>query len=191
MRRRMMSKRFFVGISFIFLLSGMAVHAQRGGFIGVQVGTSAQKPKLREMEFNTDTSFCFGIRTGVKFGAVAVELNYFQASHNLDPIDFLTFVWEERELDYRYWGADLKFFLPLVLIHPYLTVGYGFYSADIPGVDKDTSPGFNAGGGVEVHLGKTFSLLAEGRYHHVKLDIDASELKLGDFTLMGGVNLYF
>jgi len=169
----------------------MAVYAQRGGFIGIQAGTSAQKPKLRDVEFNTDTSFCFGIRTGVKFGVIAVELNYFQAAHNLSPIDFVTFAWGEKELDYRYWGADLKFFLPIVLIHPYLTVGYGFYTADIPEIDKDTNSGFNAGVGMEVHLGKTLSLLAEGRYHHVKLDIDTSELKLGDFTLMGGLNVYF
>jgi hypothetical protein len=40
-------------------------------------------------------------------------------------------------------------------------------------------------------LGKSFSLLAEGRYHHVKVDIDDETLKLGNFTLAGGLNFYF
>ncbi|MHB8095862.1 MAG: outer membrane beta-barrel protein, partial [Candidatus Aminicenantales bacterium] len=68
---------------------------------------------------------------------------------------------------------------------------YGYYTADIHDFGKDKNGGFNAGAGVELILGKNFSLSAEGKYHHVKLNVDAQNLSLGNFTLSGGLNFYF
>jgi len=44
---------------------------------------------------------------------------------------------------------------------------------------------------VELHLGKKFSLMAEGKYHNVKVDIEGDDLKLKNYTLSGGFNIYF
>lgn len=160
-------------------------------FIGVQGGWSSQKPKLTNVEFNSDTSFMYGVRAGVKFMMLALEANYFQAAHNLIVKDGIAFDWDEREIDYSYLGLNLRGYVPLVLVHPYFTVGYGYYKANIKGIGKDSDKGFNVGLGAELSLGDKFSLLAEGKYHRVKVNIDGSELKLGDFTLSGGFNIYF
>jgi opacity protein-like surface antigen len=179
---------------FILMLCFMFITETASGsifFIGVQGGWSSQKPKLTNVEFNSDTSFMYGARAGVKFMMLAVEANYFQAAHNLLVKDGIAFNWNGRDIDYSYLGLNLRVYVPLVLIHPYFTVGYGYYTANIKDIGKDTNKGFNVGLGAELRLGDKFSLLAEGRYHGVKVNIDDSELKLGDFTLSGGFNIYF
>lgn len=178
----------------VFLILGVLgpeARAQGGLFVGLHGGWSAQKPSLRDVSFNTDTTFVYGLRAGVKFMMIALEVNYLQAAHNLDVREGLTFGWAEREVDYTYLGLNLKYYFPVLFVHPYVSAGYGNYTADIENVDKDTDKGFNVGLGVELHLGGKFSLLAEGRYHRVKVDIQDRELTLGDFTLNGGINIYF
>jgi hypothetical protein len=171
----------------------LAIHAfgQGGLYLGVQAGYSAQKPSLKDIEFNTDTTFLYGVRAGVKIMMIAVEVNYFQAAHNLELKELVTFEWGEREIDYSYLGLNLKYFFPLVVLNPYVTFGYGYYTADIRNIDEDKGKGFNLGVGLELSMGGKFSLLAEGKYHHANLDIDERELKLGDFTFSAGVNIYF
>jgi len=165
--------------------------AQVGLYLGVQGGYSAQKPSLKDVEFNTDTTYLIGLRLGVKLMMIAIELNYFQAAHNIDLTDPLSIDWGGREVDYNYLGLNLKYFFPLLLLQPYLTIGYGYYSADISDIDKDRDGGYNLGVGLELKLGSKFSLLAEGKYHHVNLDINDKKLGLGDFTISGGFNIYF
>lgn len=165
--------------------------AQVGLYLGVQGGYSAQKPSLKDVEFNTDTTYLIGLRLGVKLMMIAIELNYFQAAHNIDLADPLSIDWGGREVDYNYLGLNLKYFFPLLLLQPYLTFGYGYYSADISDIDKDRDGGYNLGVGLELKLGSKFSLLAEGKYHHVNLDINDKKLGLGDFTFSGGFNIYF
>lgn len=160
-------------------------------YLGPQLGSSAQKPSLLDIEFSTDTTFLYGFRAGVKILFFAVELNYFQAAHNMELKELVTFAWGGREIDYNYLGLNGKLFLPILILHPYLTVGYGYYSADIFDVAKGTDRGFNLGLGLELQLGKSFSLLAEGKYHYAKLNIDEEELKISDYTIAGGFNFYF
>lgn len=165
-------------------------YAQSGFFLGVQGGFSAQRPSLKDVEFNTDMTYVYGLRAGVKIWMIAVEVNFFQAAHNLELRELLTFAWQGRQIDYNFIGGNLKYFFPLAVFHPYITFGYGYYTANIREIDKDTDKGYNFGLGIEVHLGKKFSLLAEGRYHRVKLDIDERDLRIGDFTLIGGFSIY-
>jgi hypothetical protein len=167
------------------------VQGQTGFFLGIQAGYSAQKPSLENIEFSTDTSYLYGLRAGFKFLMLGIEVNYFQAAHNLDPKEMLALNWSEKQLDYSYLGLNLKYFFPVLVIHPYVTVGYGNYKAAFDVSAEDRKRGFNAGLGVELHLGGKVSLIAEGKYHRATLDIDGEELKLGDFTLSGGLNIYF
>ena len=143
------------------------------------------------VEFNSDTSFLVGARFGFKFLMMAVEANYFQAGHNVSLKDLVTINWDGREVDYSYLGLNVKYFFPLLLLHPYVSVGYGYYTASIQDIGEDTQMGFNVGLGLELHVGSKFALNAEGRYHRVGLDIDNRELKIGDFTINGGLSIYF
>lgn len=187
-----MRKKSRWALAFLFALIFVSnVYAQGGLYFGVQAGYSAQKPSLKGVEFNTDTTYLYGLRAGVKFMMIAVEVNYFQAAHNLDLTDFLSLDWEGREVDYNFIGLNLKYFFPFFLINPYLTFGYGYYTANIHDIDKDRDRGYNLGLGLELNLGSRFSLLAEGKYHHVNLNIDQKKLAIGDFTFSGGLNIYF
>jgi len=165
--------------------------AQGGFYLGVQAGYSAQKPSLKDVEFNTNTTYLYGVRAGIKFMMIALEAQYFQAAHNLEIKELVTFDWADRQVDYNYLGLNLKFFFPILFLHPYLTAGYGYYNADIENIDEDKSTGFNLGVGVEIHLGKKLSLVAEGKYHRAKFDVSNQDLKVGDFTLSGGISFYF
>jgi opacity protein-like surface antigen len=179
----------FLFLMMVLLLASSA-RGQSGFFLGVQGGFSAQRPSLKDIEFNTDTTFQYGLRAGVKIWMFAVEVNFFQAVHNLELKQLLTFEWADKQVDYNFLGANLKYFFPIAVFHPYITFGYGYYTANIREIGKDTDRGYNLGLGIEIHLGKRISLLAEGRYHRVKLEIDERDLRIGDFTFIGGFSLY-
>ena len=182
--------RFFILIVFCFIFV-TGVSAKSGFFIGLQGGWSMQKPSLEEVQFDADSSFLYGARIGVKFMMFAIEANYFQAAHNLVAKELVALNWNSFEVDYNYLGLNLRVYIPLIVVHPYVTVGYGSYSANLKDIAKDSNRGINLGLGVEVQLGDTFSLMAEGKYHNVKVDIEDSELKLKNYTLSGGFNIYF
>ncbi|MHB8093696.1 MAG: outer membrane beta-barrel protein [Candidatus Aminicenantales bacterium] len=183
-------KKALIGILLILAVAAAGAKAEAGVFyLGVQGGLSQQKAKLSDIKFNSDTSFLYGLKGGIKIATLALELNYFQAAHNLTSE--AGGGWDNRAIDYNYLGANLKWIFPLLVVQPYITVGYGYYTADIHDFGKDKNGGFNAGAGVELVLGKSFSISAEGKYHHVKLNVDAQNLSLGNFTLSGGLNFYF
>lgn len=186
-------KRTIAGLILVATL-GLAAPDARAGIVyfGLQGGLSRQKASLSGITFDPDTTFLYGVRAGVRVLSLAVELNYFQAAHNLTTGGIMVPTWSDREIDYSYLGVNVRWMiLPLPIVNPYLTAGYGYYTADIHNIDKDKNGGFNVGAGVELMLGKSFSLLAEGKYHHVKLNVDAQDLKLGNFTLSGGLNFTF
>lgn len=181
--------RFVLLAALIWGTSGTST--AQGVYIGAQVGTSSQKPNLRDIDFSRSTSYLYGANLGVKVFMLSVELNYFQTSHDLDVADAPGFEWADREIKTSYQGLNFRFFFPVLMLHPYLTVGYGNYKATISRIGEDTDRGFNVGAGLEVQLGRRFSLRAEGKYHNVDLNIDDRELELGDFTLTGGFSFYF
>ncbi|UCE40939.1 MAG: porin family protein [Candidatus Aminicenantes bacterium] len=182
--------RFFVMVVFCVILASGAT-AKSGFFIGVQGGWSMQKPSFEEVKFDSDSSFLYGARVGVKFMMFAIEANFFQAAHNLVVKELAAFDWEGVDVDYNYLGINARIYIPLILVHPYFTVGYGSYSANLKDIGKDTNRGINVGLGVELQLGDKFSLMAEGKYHNVKVDILESEMELINYTLSGGFNFYF
>jgi opacity protein-like surface antigen len=186
-------KRMIAGLALVATL-GLAAPDARAGivYLGLQGGVSRQKASLSGLSFDADSSFLYGARAGVKVLSLAIELEYFQAAHNLFTSGIAVPAWNDRHVDYNHLGVNVRWtILPLPVVHPYLVAGYGSYTADVKDIGKDSNGGFNIGAGVELMLGKSVSLLAEGRYHHVKLNVDAETLKLGNFTLAGGLNFYF
>jgi len=85
-------------------------NAQTGFFLGFQGGFSAQKPSLKDIEFNTDTTFLYGLRAGVKVWMIAFEVNFFQAAHNMELEEVLTLDWDGRQVNYNFIGGNLKYF---------------------------------------------------------------------------------
>ena len=189
----MKRKVIFIALISLGILSGTSVRADAadGFFIGPYLGVSQQKPSLTGVEFTTDTTFLYGARIGVKFMSLSLEANYFKAAHNIKLKEFVTFDWGGQEIDYQYLGLNAKLHFTILFLKPYLTAGYGFYTAYISTIGRDTDRGFNAGLGLEISLGRKFSLLAEGKYHGVSVNIEERKLKLGDFTMACGFNIYF
>ena len=180
-----------VVVFFVLFLTAANAFSQIGIYIGGFAGYSAQKPSFENVEFTTDTTFLYGLRGGIRFMMLALEVSYFRAMHNISMPDFVTFDWDGRVNDYNYIGLNLKYIFSLAIFHPFLTVGYGYYTVDIENIDKDKEGGINAGLGLEISLGKKISILAEGKYHHVVVDIQKIKLGLGNFTICGGLNIHF
>lgn len=183
----MMRKGLFAaGVAAALLLAfAPNARAQSGIYLGLQGGLSAQNADLGEIDFENDTSFAYGVRGGVRLLNFAVELSFLQASHTLDPDDF------GDQIDWNYFGLNGKLFLPIPVVSPYLTVGYGYYNVDVSAIGDDRTGGFNLGAGLEIGLGRKFSLTAEGKYHRFSADLDAGEFNATDFTVTGGFNVYF
>jgi opacity protein-like surface antigen len=182
------------GLAFLAVTALLAVPAfsQVGIYLGAFGGTSAQSPSTLTTQFDTDTTFVYGLRAGVRILMIGVELNYFRASHNI-LLGGGTIIpdWDEAVNDYSYIGVNGKLFFPLLILQPFVTLGYGYYTADIHNIDRDNDGGFNFGGGLDLRLGSRFSLTAEARWHKVAVSIQNIDLDLGDFTLWGGFQIHF
>jgi len=186
-------KKIAIPVLALVFLAGLSSNAypQAGIYFGGYGGTSAQTPSFKDVQFDTNTTFLYGLRAGVRFMMFAVELNYFVAGHNIEPNNYLLFNLSKLENDYSYIGLNLKYIFSLTILHPFLTAGFGYYTADIQNIQKDSEGGYNFGAGLEIMLGRKFSLLAEGKYHHVAVDIRELHIGLGNFTLTAGLNIYF
>jgi len=186
-------KKAILPVLALVFLTGLASNAypQAGIYFGAYGGTSAQTPSFEDVTFDTNTTFLYGLRAGIRFMMFGAELSYFTAGHNIEMQDYFLFNWDGLENDYSYIGLSFKMFFPVAILYPYITAGYGYYTADIHNIDKDNDGGYNLGAGLEIMLGRKFSILAEGKYHHVKVDISDFRLGLGNFTLTAGLNIYF
>jgi len=184
-------KRILPAVLVLLLIPAVGAYAQIGVYVGGLAGYSAQKPNFEDIQFTTDTTFLYGVRGGIRFMMLALEVSWFRAMHNIALADFVAINWDGKINDYSYIGLNLRYVFSLAILHPYLTVGYGYYTADIEDIDKDREGGINVGAGLEISLGKRLSILAEGKYHHVTVDIQKINLGLGNFTICGGINFYF
>ena len=186
-----MKRNLSVVLFVLGLVAVLSLPAEAGFYLGLQGGFSSQKAKLDGISFDRDQTFLYGARAGVSILALALEVQWLQAAHNLDFRDITPEMWKNRELDYSHLGLCAKFFLPMPVLSPYLSVGYGYYWAHIPGVETEKKTGFNAGAGLEIRLARKFALTAEARYHRVGLGLDEGKLTLGNLALSGGFNIYF
>jgi hypothetical protein len=174
------------------LLLGLAANgwSQAGFYVGGFGGVSMQTPSFDTASFGTNSTFLYGLRVGVQVLMFAFEVNYFTAGHNIEMADYFLFNWDGLENDFSFIGGNLRVMFPLAILRPYLALGYGYYTADLLTIDRARDGGFNFGAGLEVKLGK-IALIAEGKYHHVRVDLNRLDVGLGDFTLTGGLNIYF
>ncbi len=182
-------KRFAVPVLAVVVLAVPVL--SQSIYLGAYAGMSSQTPQFQNIQFTTDTTFVYGVRFGVRLLTFALEATYFQAAHNILVGGGSLIDWNNKVNDYSYIGADAKLFFPLLFLQPYITAGYGYYTADIQTIDKAHNGGFNFGAGLEIKLGSKIGLSAEGRWHNVNIDIAQISLSLGDFTLCGGFNFYF
>ena len=160
-------------------------------YLGLDGGVSSQKLTLEDVKFDSDTSFVYGLRLGFNFLFLAVEGQYFQVSHNMTLSDFPDINWGDRNIGYNYLGLNGKLFLPIPFVRPYFILGYGYYTANVKDIGKDSVTDVNFGIGIELKLGQTFGILGEGKYHSGSFAIDESDLAVKNYTLTGGLNFYF
>jgi hypothetical protein len=185
-------RRFAAPVLALAVLAGFAGPASAQSiYLGAYAGMSSQTPGFQSVQFTTDTTFVYGLRIGFRLLTFALEATYFQAAHNIVVGGGSLLDWNGKINDYSYIGANAKLFFPLLFLQPYITAGYGYYTADIQNIDKAQAGGFNFGAGLELKFGSKFGLSAEGRWHNVRVDISNIALSLGDFTLCGGFNFYF
>lgn len=184
-----------IGILFLMLVMVLVVSdntfAQSGFYLGFDGGISSQRLDLKDVDFDRNTSFVYGLKAGFKFSIIAIEGQYFQASHDIVLADFPDIGWSDRNVDYNYLGLNGKLFLPVPIIGPYLIFGYGYYTAKIKEIDDDRLARINYGLGVHIKLSRHIAIQGEGRYHGGTFDIDNKDLKIQNFTLTGGVNFFF
>jgi hypothetical protein len=93
-------------------------------------------------------------------------------------------------MDYYYLGISGKLGIPLVIVFPYVTVGYGTYSVSLDDVGDGSSAAFNVGAGAEVKLGK-IGLFAELRYTDFSLEIGSEGWDFGGLDIHAGINIHF
>jgi len=183
-----------VGLAFLLslILTGNA-HGSPGLYFGLQAGWAQEKARFEAIKFNSDTSFLYGVKAGVRAADLALEFDYHQVAHKLNPANPAD-TWAGRKVDYTYIGLNLRWLFSFLFLNPYLTGGYGYYTADIQSVDTQRKGGYNLGAGVELRLGRKFALVAEGKYHRVSFNVQdgtIGTLTLNHWTLSGGFNLYF
>jgi len=188
-------KRRALGILFsaVLLLAIAQAPARAGFYVGIRGGLSNQNVSFEsKYHFNKDSAVLYGAQVGFKFLALAVQGEFYRADHSdLKPDDFVTV--DGYRMDYYYLGANAKLGIPLVILYPYLTVGYGKYSADInsllEGKKSNSDWSFNVGAGAELTLGKV-GLFAEVRYTDFSMDIHNLNWDFGGVDLHFGLNLH-
>jgi hypothetical protein len=173
----------------LFLCAGDA--SAQEFYLGIKFGLSAQVPEFEgeDVDYSVDTRTLYGFRLGLAAGRVALELSYHQADHFLESKTEAPEDVERLKLNFNWTGLNLLVFLPVPVVEPYLSGGYGTYGVTLGDLDKDRSWGWNLGLGAAARLGNTFSLGIEGRYHKVKFTLDERTLDLSDWA--GNISLNF
>ena len=177
-------------ITAALLLCGGEALAQEF-YLGIKFGLSSQVPKFEgeEIEYNVDTRTLYGFRLGLGTERVALEVSYHQADHFLEAKTEVEEGLERLKLNFNWTGLNLLVFLPVPVVEPFLTGGYGTYGVTLGDVDKDRSWGWNLGLGAAARLGGSLSLGIEGRYHKVKFTLGERSLDLSDWA--GNISLNF
>ncbi len=185
-------KRFVVLILALAFFSAAAAesYALVGLYAGGFGGLSTQKFSFQDVKFDTNTTFLYGLRFGFQAAMIALEVNYYRAGHNVEMENFFLFDWDGMEDDLSYIGANLRLMFPALIFRPFLCLGYGFYTADLHNIDKDTESGLSFGAGLEVKLGK-LAIIGEGKFNKVTLDLDHLNVGMSHFSMTAGLNFYF
>ncbi len=176
------------------ILAVSAAPARAQFYIGVRGGLSNQEVSrqgggLTDIKFDKDSAFLYGGQIGFKLSALAVEGEFYRADHDLLSGDS-SVPTGGIGMDYYYLGVNGKLGLPLPVIYPYVTAGYGTYSAKLTGIGKDSDTAFNLGAGAELTVGKV-GLFGEVRYTDFSFELDNVDWDFGGVELHFGLNVHF
>jgi opacity protein-like surface antigen len=185
----MNKKRLIMALCYLFLFVIASIPAQAGFYIGVRGGRSSQDVQGGDIKFDQDSSFLYGGQVGFKLLSFAVEGQFYRAGHDLITADS-RFTKASQILDYHYLGVSGKLGFPLVVVFPYITVGYGTYSVSLDEIGKDSRTAFNIGAGAELSLGK-IAVFAELRYTDFSLEIENQNWDFGGLDIHAGLNIHF
>jgi len=177
-------------IIFILLSLSLILPLQARLSLGIFVGQSWQKPAFENLQFKTDTCWAYGLRAGLRILIFGLEAQYFQVAHNLNLSDPAHF-WQNRQVDFSSLNLAIKTYFSLLIFHPYLSLGYGYYSLNLQELAEEKKASFNFGAGLELSLGEKFSLQVEGRYHWPSLSLNRADFRLGDLVVTAGLNYHF
>jgi hypothetical protein len=179
----------------VLLLAAWAAPAQAGFYIGVRGGLSNQNPSASgspgKIEFDRNSAFLYGAQVGFKFSALAVEGEYYRADHGL--LRESSIVGSDNispEMDYHYLGVNAKLGIPLVVLYPYVTAGYGKYSATLGGLGSSSDSAVNVGAGAELAIGR-ISVFGEVRYTDFGFDLGDLSWDFGGVDVHFGLNVHF
>jgi len=180
-------KKYFVTMSLLTACLLFAGTAAASFYIGPELGKF--KPKfeydiLGGIRFEGSSAFQWVAKAGIKLLMFAIEGNYLSSSHSLTPA-----LWGDRGLNISYLGVNGKIYFPILVVQPYVTAGYGYYTVEKEGSEKDSNGGYNFGGGVEIALGK-IHLFGEARYHQVTVQIGDADLVAKGWGLTFGANFH-
>jgi len=174
---------------------GLAVTAApaRGQFyVGVRGGASNENASrtggaLGKIDFDSSSAFLYGAQIGFKLSAVAVEGEIYRADHNLMQSGLST---SAVDMNYYYVGVNVKLGIPLVVLYPYVTAGYGRYSAKLSSIGQGSDSAFNVGAGAELTIGR-IGVFAEARYTDFGFDLANLSWDFGGLDLHFGLNVHF
>jgi len=158
--------------------------------LGIQSGLSSQDASLGKIHFDKDSAFLYGAQVGLRFLSFAVEGQFYRADHTLLSDDPELDVYDGRGMDYYYFGVSAKIGFPLLMVYPYLTAGYGRYSASVDQLGNSADRSFNVGVGAELTLGK-LGFFAELRYVDFAVDISSLRWDFGGLNFHCGLNYHF
>jgi opacity protein-like surface antigen len=175
------------------IMAASAVPARGQFYIGVRGGTANQDASrsggLTDIDFDKDSAFLYGGQIGFKFSLLAIEGVIYKSDYNLLSSDS-SIPSEGIEMDSYFYGVNGKLGIPLVVVYPYITVGYGVHTADLAEFGKDSAAAWNAGAGVQVKLGMV-ALFGELRYTDFTLELDNLDWDFGGLELHFGLNILF
>ncbi|MCX7973576.1 MAG: porin family protein [Candidatus Aminicenantes bacterium] len=184
-----MSQKRKIRLFFLFCLLylNLLLPLKAGLTFGFLVGQSWQKPDYRQLQFNIDTRWVYGARAGIKVLFLGLEAQYFQVAHHLN-LKEIGHSWQNRKVELSYLGVAAKSYFPCLILHPYLSLGYGYYGINFQDLAEKRKASFNFGAGLELFLSEKFSLQAEARYHRPVVSIDQIDFHLGDLNVTVGLN---
>jgi len=184
-------RKYAAGCAVLLLLLSGNAFSQVSAYLGLSGGVSSQRLDLEGVDLDRDTTFVYGLQGGIEILMLGLEVQYLQASHNLELADFPEIGWGDRVVDFNYLGFNAKVHFFSTVVRPYLAVGYGYYRLKLKDLDKDTATNLNFGLGLDLKLGRHFSLRGEGKYHPSSVVLDAEDVEVKNFTFVGGMNFYF
>ncbi len=163
---------------------------QNGFYLGLQAGLSNENPSVDKIKFDRNSAFLYGGQVGFRIHSLAIEGRFFRADHELLSPDPRLDNYDGLGLNYYYLGANAKLGIPLAIIYPYLTVGYGLYAAKVEDIGDESTASFSVGGGVELTLGKV-GLFAELLYIDFSVDLTGKSWDFGGMNVHAGLNFHF